>query len=84
MKMDTSLGRVCDILQVDASDVVTLRLRDCCNTTNQCVTDVINSCPKIRSIDLGGCNEVTDAGISALSAGFRQLQNIDLSYSEIR
>ena len=79
MKMDTSRVRVCDILQVDTSDVVALGLRDCSNTTDQCVMDVINRCPKLRSIDLEGCNNVTDAGISALGAGCGQLQFINLS-----
>ena len=40
--------------------------------------DVINRCPKLRSIDLEGCNKVTDAGISALGAGCGQLQSINL------
>jgi hypothetical protein len=53
MKMDTSRVRVCDILLIETSDLVALGLRDCINTTDQCVMDVINSCPKIRSIDLG-------------------------------
>jgi hypothetical protein len=65
--MDTSRVRVCDILLVDTSDIVTLGLRYCRNATDQCVTDVINRCPKLRSVDLRGCYEVTDAGISALS-----------------
>ena len=69
MKMDTSRVRVCDILLVETSDILALGLRDCCNTTDQCVMDVINRCPKLRSIDLGGCNKVTDAGVIGLGAG---------------
>jgi hypothetical protein len=42
MKMDTSRVLVCDILQVETSDLVALGLRKCCNTTDQCVMDVIN------------------------------------------
>ena len=82
MKMDTSRVRVCDILMVDTSDLVTLGLRDCYNTTDQCVVDIINRCPKLMSIDLGGCRLVTDAGVSALGAGCGQLQSIDLSCCE--
>ena len=78
MKMDTSRVRVCDILLVDTSDVVTLGLRDCVNTTDYCVMDIINRCPKLRSIDLGGCNTLTDACISVLGAGCGQLQSIIL------
>ena len=74
MKMDTSRVRVCDILLVDTSDLVALDLRYCRNTTDQCVMDVINCCPKLWSIDLTCCNEVTDAGISALGVGSGQLQ----------
>ena len=33
---------------------------------------------QLQSIYLGGCDKVTDAGISALSAGCGQLQNIYL------
>ena len=40
--------------------------------------DVVNRCPKLSSIDLGGRRLVTDAGISALGAGCGQLQSIDL------
>ena len=69
MKMDTSRVLVCDILQVDTSDVVALGLSDCSNTTDQCVADITNRCAQLRSIDLGGCCKVTDVGISALGAG---------------
>ena len=75
MKMDTSRVRVCDIFVVDTSDLVTLGLRECYNTRDQCVVDIINRCPKLRCIDLGGCRLVTDAGISALGAGCGQLQS---------
>ena len=79
MKMDTSRVRVCDILLIETSDLMALGLRDCFNTTDQCVKDVINRCPKLRSIDLTCCNEVTDAGISALGAGCGQLRSINLT-----
>ena len=59
MEMDTSRVLVCDILQVETSDLVSLGLRECCNITDQCITDVINGCPHLRSIDLGGCRLVT-------------------------
>ena len=36
-------------------------------------------CGQLRSIDLGGCSKVTDAGISALGAGCGQLQSINLN-----
>ena len=78
MKMNQSRVRVCDILVVDTNDLVTLGLRDCYNTTDQCVADVVNRCPKLSSIDLGGCPLVTDAGVSALVAGCGQLQFINL------
>ena len=78
MKMVTSRVRVCDILLVNTSDVVTLGLRDCFNTTDYCIIDVINRCPKLRNIYLGGCGRVTDAGISAMAAGCGQLQSVVL------
>ena len=76
--MDTARVRVCDVLQIDTSDVVTLGLRDCSYTTDECVMDVINCCPQLRSKDLKGCGMVTDAGVSALGAGCGQLQSIGL------
>ena len=82
MKMDTSRVRVCDILVVDTSDLVSLGLKDCCNTTDRCVVDIINGCSKLRSIDLEGCNKVTDAGVSALAAECGELQSINLSYCD--
>ena len=42
MKTNTSRVRVCDILLVETGDLVALGLRDCYNTTDQCVIDVIN------------------------------------------
>ena len=59
MEMDTSRVLVCDILQVETSDLVSLGLRKCCNITYQCLPDVINRCPHLRSINLGGCRLVT-------------------------
>ena len=79
IKMAISRVRVCDILQVDTSDVVTLGLRKCYNTTDECIMDVTNRCPKLSSIDLGGCQLVTDAGVSAFVAGCGQLQSINIS-----
>ena len=79
VKVNTSLVRVCDILQLETSDIVVLGLRDCCNITDQCVMNVINCCLKLRSTDLRGCRMMTDAGVSALSAGCNQLQSVDLS-----
>jgi hypothetical protein len=76
MKMDTSRVRVCNILKFYTSDIVALGLRDCFNTTNQCVMDIINRCPKLRSKDLGGCDKVGDAGALALGARCSQLQSI--------
>ena len=82
IKMNTSRVRACDILVVDTSDLVTLGLRDCYSTTDQCVADVVNRCPKLSSIDLGSCRLATDAGVSALGAGCGQLLSIfqDLCY----
>jgi F-box and leucine-rich repeat protein 2/20 len=79
MTIGTSRVRVCDILQVDTSDVVTISLRGS-NITDQCVMDIINRCPKLRSINLSYCGKVTDAGVLALDAGCGQLQSIDLSF----
>jgi F-box and leucine-rich repeat protein 2/20 len=78
MKMDTSRERICDILLIDTSDLVALGLRNCHNTTDECIVDVINCCPKLSSIDLGSCIQVTDVGVSALAAGCSQLQSIIL------
>ena len=36
-------------------------------------------CGQLLSIDLGDCDQVTDAGISALVAGCGQLRSIDLN-----
>ena len=46
---------------------------------DQCIVDVINRCLQLRSIDLGGCNRLTDAGVSALGRECGQLQTITLS-----
>ena len=77
--MDTARVRGRHVLQIDTRDVVTLGLRDCSYTTDECLMDVINGCPQLRSIVLKGCGMVTDAGISALGAGCSQLQSIDLA-----
>ena len=77
-KIDTSRVRGCNILLVDTSDLVLIGLQDCIGITDQCVVDVINRCPKLGSINLSGCGKVTDAGISALSAGCGKLQSINL------
>ena len=78
MKMDCSLVRGCDILLVDTSDIVHLGLRGCFNMTDQCIVDVVYRCHKLRSIDIGCCGQVTDAGVRALGAGCGQLQSINL------
>ena len=78
MKMDAWLVRVFDILMVETSDLVVLGLRNCSNLTDQCVMDVVNRSPKLRTIDLGGCSKVTDAGVLALGAGCGQLRSISL------
>ena len=39
----------------------------------------VYQCGQLQSITLHGCYEVTDAGVSALSAGCGQLQSINLS-----
>ena len=69
MKMDHSLVRGCDILLVDMSDIVHLGLKRCYNMSDQCIVDVAHRCLKLRSIDIGGCDKVTDAGVIALGAG---------------
>ena len=79
MKIDISRARGCNILVVDTSDLVHIGLQDCIKITDQCIVDVINLCPKLRSINLSGCGNVTDAGVSALGAGCGQLQSIDLA-----
>ena len=79
MKIDISRVRGCNILLVDTSDLVLIGLQDCINITNQCIVDVINRRLKPRSIYLSGCGNVTDAGVSALSAGCGQLQSIHLA-----
>ena len=40
MKVDISRVRGCDILLVETTDLVYLDLRDCCNTTDECVIDI--------------------------------------------
>ena len=79
MKIDISRVRGCIILVIDTSDLVHIGVQDCINITDQCIVDVINRCPKLRSINLSGCGNVTDAGVSALGAGCRKLQSIDLT-----
>ena len=69
IKMDNSLVRGCDILLVDTSDIVHLGLIGCFNMTDQCIVDVVYRCVKLRSIDIGSCGQVTDAGVIALGAG---------------
>ena len=69
MRMDYSLVRGCDILLIDMSDIVHLGLEGCNNITDQCMMDVAHRCLKLRIIDIGGCDQVTDAGVIVLSAG---------------
>jgi hypothetical protein len=45
MKIDAWLMLVCDILEVDTSDLVALGLRDCCNIGDRCLLDIINRLP---------------------------------------
>ena len=78
MKIDISRVRGCNILLVDTNDLVLIGLQDCINITDQCVVEVINRCPKLRSINLSGCGKLTDAAVSALGAGCGRLQSIDL------
>ena len=82
MKMDSSLVRGCDILLVDTSDIVHLGLVGCINMTDQCMVDIVYRCVKLRSIDISGCDQVTDAGVRAFGAGYGQLQSIDLTCCE--
>ena len=42
------------------------------------ISAICRGCSKLRSINLGGCNEVTDAGISALGHGCGQLRTVNL------
>jgi hypothetical protein len=58
MRMDTSRVRVCDILLLETIDVVALGLRHCIKTTDKCVMDVINRCPKLMSVDRRRCISV--------------------------
>ena len=79
MNIDYSPVRGCDILRVDTSDIVHLGLGGSYNITDQCIVDVVCCFLKLRSINLRGCGQVTDAGVTALGAGCGQLQSIDLS-----
>jgi Leucine Rich repeat len=66
IKIDTSRVEGRDVLLLETSNVVDLGLRGCCNIRDRCVMDIVRRCPKLKSIDLGGCRLVTDAGVSAL------------------
>ena len=57
--------RWCDLLLLETDDIVHRGLNGCCNLTDQCVTDMVNRCHKLTSINLAGCNLVTDACVSA-------------------
>ena len=62
---DASRVRGCDLLLLETDDIVHRGLNGCCNLTDQCVTDMVNRCHKLTSINLAGCNLVTDACVSA-------------------
>ena len=84
MKIGGSRVNGCDILRVDTRDLVHLGLRGSSNIMDQCIMDVVNRCLQLRSIDIGGCGRVTDAGVSALGTGCGQLRSIDLAYCHWR
>ena len=64
MKIRDSRVHGCDILLVETRALVHLGLRGCSNVMDQCIMDVVNRCHQLRSIDLGSCDQVTDAGVS--------------------
>ena len=72
MKIGGSRVNGCDIQRVETGDLVHLGLRGSGNVmlwqSALCIMDVINHCLQLRSIDIGGCVQVTDAGESALGA----------------
>ena len=60
MKIDTPRVQGCDILLLETNDVVALGLKGCCNIRDRCVMDIVSRCPKLKSIDLEGCDKLTD------------------------
>ena len=65
--------RGCYLLLLETDDIEHLGLNGCCNLTDQCITDMVDRCHKLTSINLQGCNQVTDTGASALVTGCDQL-----------
>ena len=45
----------------------------------QVYQSLVAGCGQLQSINLGDCDQVTDAGISALGAGCGQLRSINLA-----
>ena len=46
------------------------------------VSAIANNCPLLKSIDLHGCNRITDVGISAIAHNCPLLNEIDFSYNK--
>ena len=60
------------------------------NVNNTKLMTIANGCPQLQSLNIRGCDNITDAGIIALATGCPQLQSLDIrgcdyiSYEGIR
>ena len=64
MKVDPWRVRGCDLLLLETDHIIHLGLNWCCNLTDQCIMNIVNRCSKLTSIELNGCNKLTDAYVS--------------------
>jgi hypothetical protein len=55
IKADARLVRGCDILDLETKNIHNLGLINCVQLTDQCMSDIIDRCCKLRRISIRGC-----------------------------
>ena len=66
LTVDAWQVRDCDLFQIGATDLVDIGLNNCINLTDQFMFYISDQRHGLRCLDVRNCQEVTDAGISAL------------------
>ena len=70
----------CDLSLLKTIGLLHLGFNNCSSVTDNCILKAVNGrSRKRRVVAFSRCNEVTDAGVSALGAGCGQLQSITLA-----
>ena len=69
MKVDGLRVRGCDLLLLETIELVDLGLEGCLDITDECIMEVVQQSCKLTRLDISRCESLTDADITALSAG---------------